>query len=238
MAKLTDFRLLSFDVYGTLIDWETGILNGLKPLYEHVNLEREQALELYHELETEQQIKFPDMPYSQVLAAIYPQFATKLGVEPPTAEESKRFGQTVGQWPAFSDTVDALRRLSKHYTLVVLSNVDKESFSASAAGALEGFRFDKAITAQDVGSYKPDRRNFEHMLKVAQSEFGVEKEQILQTAQSQYHDHHPAKKLGIKSVWIERRGTMGNRQEEIYDWKFETLGDMADAVEQELGSHL
>ena len=238
MAKLTDFRLLSFDVYGTLIDWETGISNGLKPLYEHVNLERGQALELYHELEKEQQIRFPDMPYSQVLAAIYPQFATKLGLEQPTAEESERFGQSVGQWPAFPDTVDALRRLSKHYTLVVLSNVDKESFSASTAGALEAFRFDKVITAQDVGSYKPDRRNFEHMLKVAQSDFGVERGQILQTAQSQFHDHHPAKKMGIKSVWIERRGTMGNRQEEIYDWKFETLGDMADAVEQELGSHL
>ena len=238
MAKLTDFRLLSFDVYGTLIDWETGILNGLKSLYEHVNLEREQALELYHELEKEQQVKFPDMPYSQVLAAIYPQFATTLGLEQPTAEDSERFGQSVGQWPAFPDTVDALCRLSKHYTLVVLSNVDKESFSASTAGPLEAFRFDKVITAQDVGSYKPDCRNFEYMLNVAQSEFGVERGQILQTAQSQFHDHHPAKKLGIKSVWIERRGTMGNRQEEVYDWKFETLGDMADALEQELRSHL
>lgn len=238
MAKLTDYRLLSFDVYGTLIDWETGILYGLKPLYEHVDLERGQVLELYHELEMEQQVKTPDMPYSQVLAAIYPQFATKLGLEPPTAQESEKFGRSVGQWPAFPDTVDALRRLSKHYKLLVLSNVDKESFSASTAGALEGFRFDKVITAQDVGSYKPDHRNFEHMLEVAQSEFGVGKEQVLQTAQSQFHDHHPAKKLGIKSVWIERRGTMGNRQEEIYDWRFETLRDMADAVEQELGSHL
>ena len=238
MAKLTEFRLLSFDVYGTLIDWETGILNGLKPLYEHVKLERAQALDLYHELEKEQQIKFPDMLYSQVLAAIYPQFATKLGLESPTIEESERFGQSVGQWPAFPDTVDALRRLSKHYMLLVLSNVDKESFSASTAGALEGFSFDKVITAQDVRSYKPDPRNFEHMLKVARSEFGVEKEQILQMAQSQFHDHHPAKKLGIRSVWIERRGTMGNRQEEIYDWKFETLGDMADTVERELESHL
>ena len=237
MAKLTDFRLLSFDVYGTLIDWETGILNGLKPLYERVNLDRGQALEIYHELERGQQNKTPDMPYSQVLAAIYPQFAVKLGLETPTVEESERFGQSVGKWPAFPDTVDALRRLSKHYKLLVLSNVDRASFSASTAGPLEGFKFDKIITAQDVGSYKPDPRNFEHMLQVAQSEFGIAKDQVLQTAQSQFHDHHPARKLGIKSVWIERRGTMGNRQEEIYDWKFVTLADMADAVERELGTH-
>ena len=179
------------------------------------------------------------IPTSLRHSAIYPQFATQLGLEPPTAQESDRFGQSVGQWPAFPDTVDALRRLSKHYTLLVLSNVDQASFSASAAGALDGFRFDKLITAQDVGSYKPDSRNFEHMLKVARADFGVEREQILQTAQSQFHDHHPAKKLGIRPVWIERGGTMGNRQEEVYDWKFETLGDMADAVERELGgSHL
>lgn len=238
MTKLTDFRLLSFDVYGTLIDWETGILNGLKPLYEQKNLERAQALNLYHELEIEQQVKFPDMPYSQVLTAIYPRFAANLGLEPPTAEASETFGQSVGQWPAFPDTIDALRRLSKHYNLVVLSNVDKKSFSATTSNALEGFTFHKVITAQDVGAYKPDRRNFEHMLNVARAEFGVERSQILQTAQSQYHDHHPARKLGIKSVWVERRGTMGNREEEIHDWRFETLGDMADAVERELGGQL
>ena len=128
MAKLTDFRLLSFDVYGTLIDWETGILDGLKPLYEHVDLDRRQALEVYHELERGQQNKTPNMSNSQVLTAIYSQFAAKLGLEPPTVEESERFGQSVGKWPAFPNTVDALRRLSKHYKLLVLSNVDRRSF--------------------------------------------------------------------------------------------------------------
>ena len=234
MSKLIDFRLLSFDVYGTLIDWETGILNGLKPLYQRVNLERGQALKVYHELEMEQQTKIPNMPYSQLLTAIYPQFASRLGLEGPTAEESENLGRSVGNWPAFPDMVNALRRLSKHYTLFVLSNVDDKSFSASTAGPLDGFRFDKIITAQDVGSYKPDPRNFEHMLMVAQSQFGIEKDQVLQMVQSQFHDHHPAKKLGIKSVWIERRGTMGNRRREIYDRKFVTLGNMADAVEREL----
>jgi 2-haloalkanoic acid dehalogenase type II len=235
MSKLTDFRLLSFDVYGTLIDWETGVLNGLRSLIEQTDLTQERVLELYHELEREQQSKTPDMPYSELVATLHPQFAARLGLKAPTVQESEIFGQSVGQWPAFPDTVDALRRLSKHYKLLVLSNVDRGSFKASSAGPLEGFQFDKIITAQDVGSYKPDHRNFEYMLKTAKSELGVEKNEVLQTAQSQFHDHHPAREVGIKSVWIERHGTMGNRQQEIYDWKFFTLGDMADAVERELG---
>jgi 2-haloalkanoic acid dehalogenase type II len=239
MSKLTDYRLLSFDVYGTLIDWETGLLNGLRSLTEETDLTREQILEIYHELEREQQSKTPDMRYSQVLATLYPQFAARLGLKAAaTAQESEIFSQSVGQWPAFTDTVDALKRLSKHYKLLVLSNVDKESFTASNAGPLEGFRFDKIVTAQDVGSYKPDLRNFSYMLEMVKSEFGIEKNQVLQTAQSQFHDHHPAKEVGIKSVWINRHGTTGNRQQEIYDWKFVTLGDMADALDQELESTL
>ncbi len=233
MSKLTDYRLLSFDVYGTLIDWETGVLNGLKPLIKHTHLSREEVLKLYHSLEKEQQSKTPEMPYSQLTSTIHPQFAAKLGLDAPTAQESEIFGQSVGQWPAFPDTVDALKRLSKHYKLVVLSNVDRESFSHSNAGPLEGFQFDKIITAQDVGSYKPDLRNFEYMLEAVKSDFGAEKEEVLQTAQSQFHDHHPARAMGIKSAWIERRGTMGNLQDAIYDWKFVTLADMADAVEKE-----
>lgn len=236
MAKLTDYRLLSFDVYGTLIDWETGIITGLKPLLEQLGSKqptREQILDVYHELEMEQQSKTPEMPYSRLLATIYSPFASRFRIKEPTAQEAEVFGQSVGKWPAFSDTVDALRRLGEHYKLVVLSNVDRESFSASNEGPLQAVKFDKIITAQDVGSYKPDLQNFEFMLKTVKEEFGVEKNQVLQTAQSQFHDHHPAKEMGIKSVWIERYGTMGNRSKEIYDWKFITLGDMADAVEED-----
>jgi 2-haloalkanoic acid dehalogenase type II len=234
MSKLTDFRLLSFDVYGTLIDWETGVLSGLKSLIDKAGLSRKQALELYFELEKTQQSKTPDKLYSQLLTAIYPQFAARLGLPAPSDEESEAFGQTIGKWPAFPDTVDALNRLGRHYKLVVLSNVDRESFKASNAGPLGGVKFDRIITAQDVGSYKPDHRNFKYMLRTVKEEFGVEKNEVLQTAQSQFHDHHPAKEMGIKSAWIERNGTMGNRDEAVFNWKFKTLGDMADAVEEEL----
>lgn len=236
MSRLTDFRLLSFDVYGTLVDWETGILTALKPLTEQTELKREHILEIYHDLEKEQQIQTPAMPYAELCATIYPKIAGKLGLRLPSTKEAETFGQSVGKWPAFPDTVDALKRLSKHYKLVVLSNVDLKSFEVTNRGPLKGFPFDRIITAQEVGSYKPDLRNFEYMLKTVEEELGVEKDQVLQTAQSQFHDHHPAKKVGIKSVWISRTGKMGNREEEMYNWKFETLGAMADAIEKELAA--
>ncbi|KAI0902509.1 haloacid dehalogenase [Annulohypoxylon nitens] len=198
MAPLLDFRVLSFDVYGTLIDWETGMVTALQPLLDKngASFSKQKFLEVIH--------------------------------------ESREFGDSVGHWPAFPDTVDALRRLSKHYKLVVLSNVDRESFSQTNAGPLQGVPFDLILTAQDIGSYKPDPRNFAYMLSKVKEEFGVEKEQVLQTAQSQFHDHHPAKEAGIRSCWIVRPGAcMGNREKEVFDWRFDTLGAMADAVEAE-----
>lgn len=235
MAKLTEYRLLCFDVYGTLIDWETGILTALQPLTKKIGSSpsKSQILDVYHQLEAAQQTKTPDMPYSQLLATIYPQFAAKFSLSEPSSQDSEVFGSSIGSWPAFPDTVDALRRLKKHFKLVVLSNVDKHSFAASNAGPLGGVEFDRIITAQEIGSYKPDLKNFDYMLRTVKDEFIIEKGQILQTAQSQFHDHHPAKKVGLKSVWIERRGTMGNKDEMIFDWKFGSLGEMADAVEKE-----
>jgi 2-haloalkanoic acid dehalogenase type II len=238
MAKLTDFKLLTFDVYGTLIDWETGVLTALQPLLNKNNKSdtytRKQLLEIYHQYEASQQEKTPDMSYCDLLATIHPYIAKELNCGPPSEAENKAFGDSVGKWPAFPDTVDALRRLAKQYKLVVLSNVDRKSFFTTNSGPLQGVLFDAIITAQDVGSYKPSLKNFDYMLETVKEKFGVEKAQVLQTAQSQFHDHHPAKKMGVKSCWIVRPGAeMGNREEEIFDWKFDTLGEMADAVEKE-----
>lgn len=238
MTQLSDFCVLCFDVYGTLIDWEAGILTAFQPTLDKndAQFSRKHLLTVYHELEREQQTKTPDMPYHQLLTTVHPQFTNRLGLTTPSQEESNEFGESVGSWPAFPDTVDALRRLKKHYKLVVLSNVDRESFAKSNAGSLDGIPFDLIITAQDVGSYKPDLRNFEYMLNMVKSTFSIGLEQVLQTAQSQFHDHHPASKIGIKSVWIERPGaTMGNLSDKIYDWRFDTLGDMAKALEAEAG---
>jgi 2-haloalkanoic acid dehalogenase type II len=235
--SLSSYRLLTFDVYGTLVDWESGIIAALQPSLQKNpanNLTRSQILHAYHVLEKDQQSKTPSMLYHDVLATIHAPLCSNLDLPPPTEQESKAFGESIGSWPAFPDTVAALRRLKKKYKLVVLSNVDRESFAKTNAGSLKGFEFDLVLTAQDIGSYKPDLRNFEYMLSTVKERFGVEKDQVLQTAQSQFHDHHPAKKVGIRSVWIVRPGAiMGNAEENVFDWKFETLGEMADAVESE-----
>ncbi|RJE21457.1 dehalogenase [Aspergillus sclerotialis] len=234
MSFLSDYRLLAFDVYGTLVDWESGILSAFQPtLDEHnAHFSPEKILHIFHDLEHDQQARTPDMPYSNLLATIHPALAQRLGLPAPTEQQSKTFGESVGSWPVFPDTVSALHRLSKHYKLVVLSNVDRESFAKTNAGSLQGFPFDLVITAQDIGSYKPDLRNFEYMLSAVKSKFNVDRNQVLQTAQSQFHDHHPAKKSGIKSVWIVRPGAiMGNVKDTVYDWRFDTLGEMADALE-------
>jgi 2-haloalkanoic acid dehalogenase type II len=211
-------ELLSFDVYGTLIDWERGAIAALQPAIHasnnpNLNLDRKHILEICHSLEAPEQAKNPGKKYSDSLATIHPELCKQLGLKEPTAEESKAFGASIGDWPAFPDSVAALKRLKKYFKLVVLSNVDNESFKKGNAGGLEGFEFDAVYTAQDIGSYKPDLKNFEYMLKHVKEEFGVEKEQVLQTAQSQFHDHHPAREMGIKSAWIFRPGAiMGNRE--------------------------
>ncbi|KAL2867345.1 putative haloalkanoic acid dehalogenase [Aspergillus lucknowensis] len=238
--SLKDYRLLTFDVYGTLVDWESGIVSALSPVLAANNattkFTKTEILTVYSTLEKEQQSKTPEMIYSTLLATIYPTLLNQLGLPPPTDAECATFGESIGLWPPFPDTVAALHRLRRQYKLVVLSNVDRASFAKTNAGSLQGFAFDQVITAQDVGSYKPDLRNFRFMLDAVRERFAVQSGEVLQTAQSQFHDHAPARKVGVKSVWIVRPGAaMGNVDpaEEIYDWKFDTLGEMADALEAE-----
>lgn len=236
MSKLTDFKVLSFDVYGTLIDWKAGLIRALQPLLAANEASRsdDQIMSAIRSAEAKQQADTPTMKYSELLATIHPQVARNLDLTKlPTEAESRAFGESVGTWAAFPDTVDALRRLSKHYKLVVLSNVDLRGIGASIAGPMEGFGFDLVLTAEEIGSYKPDLRNFDYMLRRVGEEYGVGKEQVLQTAQSQFHDHHPAKEIGLKSAWIARYGGSLDNLEAKFDWKFSSLGDMADAVEAE-----
>jgi 2-haloalkanoic acid dehalogenase type II len=240
MSKLTSFKLLSFDVYGTLIDWERGVVQALQPALKKANktdIDPKHILKVCHSLEAPEQSGNPGQKYSELLTTIHPKLCKELGLQEPTKEESEAFGGSVGDWPAFPDSVEALKRLSKHYKLVVLSNVDNESFKKGNAGGLEGFKFDAVYTAEDIGSYKPSHKNFEYMFKKVKEDFGIERDEVLQTAQSQFHDHHPAKEIGLKSCWIYRPGAiMGNREDPVCNWKFDTLADMADAVEKEVAS--
>jgi 2-haloalkanoic acid dehalogenase type II len=154
-------------------------------------------------------------------------------------EECLAYGRSVRDWPAFPDTVDALRELKKHFQLVILSNVDNESFSYSNARL--GVAFDAIYTAEDIGSYKPAAANFDYMLE-ALAIRGIAKTDILHTAESMFHDHKPANAAGLASCWIYRRhadegfgATMNPGAMPHYDFRFDSLGDMAAAVKAEAG---
>lgn len=196
---LRQFSTLTFDCYGTLIDWEAGILNGLRPMlarHDH-SLSDDEALELFGELEAAAEAG-PYKPYREILATVAAGFGERLGFE-PSADERAKFGASVVDWPAFPDSVDGLRSLKRHYKLVVLSNVDDDLFAGSAQ-RLET-PFDAVITAQQVGSYKPNSNNFRVLLE----RLGTPTEKILHVAQSLFHDIAPANAAGLTTVWVNRR---------------------------------
>ncbi len=200
---LSAFDVLTFDTYGTLIDWEAGILAALDPvLAAHgVRADDEALLERYgrHEAELE---AGPYLPYREVLGRALVAIGADLGFE-PTAAEVAAFSGSVGEWPAFADSAEALARLHARFRLAVITNCDDDLFALSEQRL--GLRFDWVITAQQARSYKPSAGNFE----LAFATLGVPRERILHVAQSLYHDHVTAKALGMTTVWIDRRGGRG-----------------------------
>ncbi|KAI1112842.1 HAD-superfamily hydrolase [Nemania sp. NC0429] len=248
-TSLTAFAALSFDVYATLIDWESGISAALRPLNarladaDPMKDDAKGLLGLFTRCEEHLEHRFPEMPYAQLLGEVYEEMAKALGVSlDPAVGEKAAFGNSVGSWPAFPDTVDALNSLARRYKLIVLSNVDEASFEKTRTGPLRGVEFAAVYTAQEIGSYKPDLRNFEWMIEHAERDLGVARDGILHVAQALKHDHVPAKKAGLKSCWIERGGddaAIGGRLEDLKDdvelaFRFKTLGDLATAVEQDV----
>jgi 2-haloacid dehalogenase len=233
-VKLTDFDTLTFDCYGTLIDWESGIVAGLQPLLSQAAapLSRDAALEAFAVQESAQQAETPEMRYADVLEAVHARLAREWRIA-PDPEADRRFGQSIADWPAFPDTMGALKYLKQHYKLVVLSNVDHDGFSASAPKL--GVAFDAVYTAQDIGSYKPDLRNFAYLIEHLAAA-GTPTSKILHTAQSLFHDHGPANAVGLASAWIDRRhatpglGATATPPSDVrWDFRFTSLEDMAQA---------
>jgi 2-haloacid dehalogenase len=195
----THFEALTFDCYGTLIDWETGLADAFRPvLSAHgVDAGDEDVLTRYarHEAAAE---AGPYHTYRDVLATGLRGVATEFGFA-PTPAELERFGGSVVNWPAFPDSAAALARLKGRFRLGVITNCDDDLFAASNERL--GVEFDWVVTAQQVGSYKPDEANF----RAAFERLGLPRERILHVAQSLFHDHVPAKRLGLTTVWIDRR---------------------------------
>ncbi|MDP2958159.1 MAG: haloacid dehalogenase type II [Longimicrobiales bacterium] len=194
------FDAVTFDCYGTLVDWERGILEALGPVlaaHGATGTGAEELLERFGKAEAEVQAG-PFRSYRAVLELVARRLGSDLGFA-PTDEEAATFAASVGRWPPFSDTVAALRVLARRYRLAVVSNVDDDLFAGSAAQL--GVRFDQVVTAQQVGSYKPAPAHFHEALR----RLALPRERVLHVAQSLYHDVAPAKSLGLACVWVNRR---------------------------------
>jgi 2-haloacid dehalogenase len=233
-ARLSDYEALSFDCYGTLIDWEAGISAVLSPwAAEHrVDLSSEQLLERFAAAESREEARTPAALYPDILAATMRLLGKEVGVA-ATAMQCERLARSVPDWPAFPDAPDALATLAARYKLIILSNVDRASFAGSNARL--GVRFDSVITAQDVGAYKPSARNFEVLVATAAA-MGIGRGRLLHVAQSLYHDHVPAKAFGLPTVWINRRAgrtgwgaTLPPAGVVEPDWTFASMADLAAA---------
>lgn len=203
MIRTTDFRALTFDVYGTLIDWETGIVEALQPWADRERLQADRAalLDAFARFESVRQQENPELRYPDVLELVFEDIARAFGVEPKRADAAA-FGESVEDWPAFPDVPNALDYLSQYFRLGVVSNVDRASFVFSKTKM--GMEFDVVVTAEDAGAYKPDLKPF-HMMLERMSDIGIGVDAILHTAQSLFHDHAPAKQLGLTTCWIDRQ---------------------------------
>jgi len=192
-------RLITFDCYGTLIDWENGMLAALRPLFSRDGrkVPDPQLLELYGEIEAELEAG-RYLPYRQVLAQTAQEIGRRLGAE-ISAEEGRAFAESLTRWNPFIDTIGALQSLARRFRLGIISNVDDDLFIETRK-KLAPVEFDFVVTAQQMQSYKPSHRNFEEAIRRS----GLSKDQILHAGQSLYHDIAPANALGIRNVWVNR----------------------------------
>ncbi|MFO0972254.1 MAG: HAD-IA family hydrolase [Phycisphaerae bacterium] len=197
------FKLLTFDCYGTLVDWETGLLGALRAWARQAGraADDEALLACFGAIEPIVQAERPGEPYRLILREVQRRMAGALGA-PAREADAAALADSVGDWPVFADTPAALRLLQSRYRLMVVSNVDRLSFDRTRPKL--GVELDGLVTAEEVGAYKPDRRMFRRAIQVAAS-LGAAPGEILHVAQSLFHDVAPASALGLATVWVDRR---------------------------------
>ena len=227
--------------------YPAGIYEELKPLISRLpnsnplKHDRNLIIKGFNDIEVSLCASKPGLRYSTLIEETYTRFASSLSLEDPPQSEVQAVGASIPKWPAFPDTIEALKRLHKHYKLVILSNVDKESFDKVLANIFAEVKFDAVYVAEEIGSYKPDLNNFRYLFQHVNDDFGMSKNQILQTAHGLKSDHVPSKQVGLTSAWIQRDEETGPgskmadvRDNVAFTWHFNTLGEMADAVDKEL----
>jgi len=199
VVEIRRFKVLSFDCYGTLIDWESGILQAVRPVLEAHDVKQTDAqiLDLYAQLESEAEGgEFKD--YKTILRLVMKGIGEETGFK-PTESELNSLTQAIPSWHPFPDTVKALQELKKHFKLAILSNIDDDLIARSLKHL--HVHFDWVVTAQQLRSYKPADQNFRELVR----RIGLPKSKILHVAQSIYHDIVPAKRSGLATVWVNRR---------------------------------
>ena len=237
MSKLNfhQFQVLSFDCYGTLIDWERGILGAVRPVLSSHKIVAtdETILETYAQIESEVEAG-PYRPYRNILRTVMLRMGERFGFVPNNTE-SNAIVTSLPDWPLFSDTVAALEALKSRYRLAIISNTDDDLFAGTNRHL--GVDFDYIITAAQVGAYKPSSKMFEYAL----DKIGFDKSKLLHVAQSLFHDHVPAKRFGLSTVWINRQqgkpgsGATPPADDARPDAEFAGLADLAETIERQLG---
>ena len=236
--KFAEFEAVSFDCYGTLIDWEAGIAAVLSPWAKRcgLDLDHEQLLAAYAAAEAKAELEHPSELYRDILARSFRFLGDQVGA-PVADEDAAALAGSVPDWPVFADSHDALIVLGQRFELIILSNVDRVSFAGSQARL--GVEFTSVLTAEEIGSYKPSPRNFDALCAEVRR-LGVDRGRLLHVAQSLFHDHVPAKRAGLRTVWINRRhnrpgwgATPAPPAEVTADWEFPSMSAFASAVETE-----
>ncbi|KAK6196580.1 hypothetical protein LQW54_011413 [Pestalotiopsis sp. IQ-011] len=252
---LTSFKALSFDCYGTLIDWESGLLRSLGALTSQLPASDPHnadppvaAMQKFDLAIVDIQKKQPHLLYNEILVSAATRLAHELGIAALSDSIAEPLGNAPGTYSAFPDTVAGLKKLKKYYKLAILSNIDNINMKSTLERHLEGVDFDGTYTAQEIGSYKPDKANFEYLFGHARKDLGIdaEKGELLHVARSLKVDHVPCKELGLRSVWIsrgadDRAGGGGIVKDELaqyegsvgFEWRFDSIGDFADEVERQ-----
>ncbi|KAK3335305.1 HAD-like domain-containing protein [Cercophora scortea] len=256
---LTTFKALSFDCYGTLIDWDTGLITDLQPILSLLPPSHEwsriplRAVARFNHLSDQLEVSNPTQLYSANLSESFTLLAQEAGIPLSSlpADAASNIGTGPGRWSAFPDTVAGLQILKKHYKLIILSNVSNDNIARTQAGPLRDVPFDAVYTAQDIGSYKPAHANFRYLFAHAKEDLGVdfEKGELLHAAHSLKADHVPAKEIGLRSVWIARGGdkegyegsggdlkALSEAGKVSFEWKFDTIGDFAAEVARQFAA--
>jgi 2-haloacid dehalogenase len=198
------FRIITFDCYGTLIDWETGILDAIRPILSvhDAHLSDVDILRIYGEIEADEE-SGAYQSYKEILRAVVRGFGTRLGFA-PSQQEQQSLPNSLANWKPFPDTVAALHQLQQQFKLGILSNIDDDLFAATAPQL--GIEFDHVVTASQARAYKPSLDIF----RLAQKEIGLPPQQWLHAGQSIYHDVVPAQSMGIATVWVNRPSPLPN----------------------------